>query len=72
VLVLNGENTISMDEMTELGAQGANQAMRPGKRERWGGEYIRHGTQTLIFFLMSLGVKWSKQQSGILAPKQTI
>ena len=46
-----GEQTISIDEMTGIQAlerKSADQPMRPGKRERREFEYIRHGTQTLI------------------------
>ncbi len=60
-----------MDEMTGIQAKERkepNQGMRPGKRERQEFEYIRHGTQTRTsLVLMSIGVKWSKQQLGILA-----
>lgn len=46
-----GEQTISIDEMTGIQAlerKAPAQPMRPGKPERREFEYIRHGTQTLI------------------------
>ena len=46
-----GERTLSIDEMTGIQALercAADQAMRPGQRERQEFEYSRHGTQTLI------------------------
>ena len=48
---LQGERTISVDEMTGIQAKerlAPGLPMRPGKRERQEFEYIRHGTQTLI------------------------
>ena len=48
---LQGERTISIDEMTGIQAierKSPDLSMRPGKRERREFEYIRHGTQTLI------------------------
>lgn len=50
-LALQGERTISIDEMTGIQAierKSPDLIMRPGKRERREFEYIRHGTQTLI------------------------
>ena len=51
IRAIQGERTISIDEMT--GIQALERAlpslpMRPGKVERQEFEYIRHGTQTLI------------------------
>ncbi|MFN6539526.1 MAG: transposase [Nostoc sp. EkiNYC01] len=48
---LQGERTISIDEMTGIQATERLEKdlpMRPGKVERREFEYIRHGTQTLI------------------------
>ncbi len=48
---LQGERTISVDEMTGIQATERREKdlpMRPGKVERKEFEYIRHGTQTLI------------------------
>ena len=48
---LQGERTISIDEMTGIQATERlekNLPMRPGKVERREFEYIRHGTQSLI------------------------
>ncbi|UXE62083.1 MAG: hypothetical protein KA717_04265 [Woronichinia naegeliana WA131] len=53
-----GEQTISIDEMTGIQAlerKAPAQPMRPGKPERREFEYIRHGTQTLI---ASFNVVW--------------
>ena len=49
--VLQGERTVSLDEMTGIQAlerKAPDLSMRPGKIQRREFEYIRHGTQTLI------------------------
>ena len=49
--VLQGERTVSLDEMTGIQAlerKAPDLSMRPGKTQRREFEYIRHGTQTLI------------------------
>ncbi|MHC5863440.1 MAG: IS630 family transposase, partial [Nostoc sp.] len=48
---VQGERTISIDEMTGIQATERSEKdlpMRPGKVERREFEYIRHGTQSLI------------------------
>lgn len=48
---MQGERTISLDEMTAIQAlerKAPDLPMRPGKIQRREFEYIRHGTQTLI------------------------